>query len=91
MLDRVAPGWAYKVNPQTLDLYSNARCILGQVYGSYCMGLGHLESQGVITWKARQSPFIDFNDDKTYQWLVEVMDRRAPVGDLALQEELVAA
>jgi hypothetical protein len=34
-LDRVAPGWYNKVDTTILDLRSDSRCVLGQVYGSF--------------------------------------------------------
>lgn len=34
-MDERCPGWADKVNPDTLELRSDCRCILGQVYGSF--------------------------------------------------------
>ncbi len=35
IVDRVKPGWRDRINPSTLDLTSNRRCVLGQLYGHY--------------------------------------------------------
>ncbi|SRR5260221_698663 len=32
-LDKHNPGWYYSVNPDTLNLQSCGKCILGQIYG----------------------------------------------------------
>lgn len=90
MLDRVMPGWADRINTQTLTLHSNERCILGQLFTSYCKGIHALRLLGEITWESGDSPFIQFEDeDKTYGWLIEVMDRTVPAFLPGL--ELVAA
>lgn len=34
LLDRELPGWYTKVNPDTLQMSSCTKCVLGQLYGS---------------------------------------------------------
>lgn len=41
-LDVVAPDWRSRVDPTTLDMNSCDRCVLGQVFGSYRVGLSAL-------------------------------------------------
>lgn len=39
-LDDVDPGWAHRVDPQTLSLSSGRHCVLGQLHGEFRLGLG---------------------------------------------------
>lgn len=39
-LDEVAPGWADAVDPWSLDLAHGNTCVLGQLHGSFSIGLG---------------------------------------------------
>ena len=41
-LDQVRPGWAWQIDPGTLDLGSECHCVLGQLYGLYTRGLVNL-------------------------------------------------
>jgi hypothetical protein len=34
-LDRVRPGWQWRVNPSTINLVSPTDCVLGQTFGYY--------------------------------------------------------
>lgn len=93
-LDRHTPGWEFKVNPQTLSLRSNEDCILGQLYGSFYPGMLYLWDNGwpFVPGGHRDSPFIEFGEDKTTQWLNEIFERRSLLAEYALtQEALVAA
>ena len=42
LLDERAPGWRAKIDTAVLDLDSDERCILGQVFGGYVAGLESL-------------------------------------------------
>ena len=42
MLDQREPGWRNRINTQTLDISSVSRCILGQLYDNYSIGLTRL-------------------------------------------------
>lgn len=39
-LDDVAPGWMEDVDPLSLDLADGTACVLGQLHGSFAIGLG---------------------------------------------------
>jgi hypothetical protein len=39
-LDDVAPGWIDDVDPLSLDLADGTACVLGQLHGSFAIGLG---------------------------------------------------
>lgn len=39
-LDDAAPGWTDAINPSSLDLSHANACILGQLHGSFSLGLG---------------------------------------------------
>jgi len=43
VLDKKVPGWECRIDPDTLDLASCQRCILGQIYGDYVDGRRTLE------------------------------------------------
>jgi hypothetical protein len=45
-LDVAAPGWVDRIDPGTLDLSSDADCVLGQVFGSFDAGLAVLSDHG---------------------------------------------
>lgn len=42
-LDANWPGWDYDVEPRILDLASDCKCILGQLYGDYGDGLSETD------------------------------------------------
>ena len=42
LLDRCRPGWATEVNPDRLDLRLEEDDVLGQLYGTYHLGLDEL-------------------------------------------------
>lgn len=39
-LDERDPGWHRRINPDTLELGSGDRCVLGQLHGEFRLGLG---------------------------------------------------
>ena len=41
-LDQVRPGWAWQIDPGTLDLASQCFCVLGQLHGFYAKGLSQI-------------------------------------------------
>jgi hypothetical protein len=41
-LDQVRPGWAWEIDPGTLDLADECLCVFGQVFGHYWDGVKHL-------------------------------------------------
>lgn len=42
-LDRVKPRWRERVDPSRLDMMCADRCVLGQVFGDYGLGMTALE------------------------------------------------
>jgi len=80
-LDQRTPGWENRINTETLNIASGNNCALGQVYGSYGVGLS-------LTGAAPQSMSLGFsstgNIDREYElltqaWRKEVQDRRSLV------------
>ena len=47
LLDERAPGWRAKIDTAVLDLNSDSRCILGQVFGGYVAGLESIGGRAV--------------------------------------------
>lgn len=92
-LDRHTPGWEFQVNPQTLDLLSNQNCVLGQLYESYAKGMRFLWDNGwpFYPGQYRESPFIEFGEDKTTEWLNEIFERRSLLHEQALTNEALVA
>jgi hypothetical protein len=43
LLDKTAPGWRERVDPETLDMTLCTRCVLGQLFGHYMVGFDRLE------------------------------------------------
>lgn len=43
LLDKKVPGWVDRINLATLDVGLSDRCILGQVFGGYSLGLSKLQ------------------------------------------------
>lgn len=41
-LDNKVPGWAKRINLETLEMSSICRCSLGQLYGDFTVGRNHL-------------------------------------------------
>lgn len=39
-LDRVDPGWAGRIDAETLELEDGRQCVLGQLHGEFQLGLG---------------------------------------------------
>jgi hypothetical protein len=69
VLDRVGPGWRDRIDPATLDLTSNRRCVLGQLYGHYRRGLVSLRDELVDA--AGWTAFFDGPGIRT-AWLREL-------------------
>jgi len=42
LLDKEYPGWWQRVNPDNLNMWSDHRCVLGQLFGSYNIGCKNL-------------------------------------------------
>jgi hypothetical protein len=46
LLDAHCPDWPWRVNTDQLDLFSNKRCVLGQLYGNFGKALKALPFMG---------------------------------------------
>lgn len=73
MLDRKWPGWEYEVNLGKLQMRSAYRCVLGQLYGTYELGLS-LEGLGLRPSLRHHRAFrAEASDD---EWAREISRRR---------------
>lgn len=45
LLDKKKPTWRKQINPEILDMSRFNRCILGQLYGEYAIGLMMMENK----------------------------------------------
>jgi hypothetical protein len=43
LLDEKRPGWRTRVNPDTLDMADDFKCVLGQLYQAYLIALSALK------------------------------------------------
>lgn len=82
LLDGVMPGWANKINVETLDLSGARMCILGQLYGSSeagCKALGtdnHRSFRPIYGFEASSIGGYDENCRRLKQdWLTQISMR----------------
>lgn len=89
LLDLVRPGWYMQVQPGKLDLGNRQRCVLGQLYGDYILGVLAIQpsvdaiAYGFdlslsITWLwpgAKERSFSQLTD----AWRTEIANRRLHV------------
>lgn len=81
LLDAVRPGWEREISLKTLDLGDGRSCVLGQLYGSYHIGVGYLglnsaeaEKNGFLI-QFQQRPQVGYRT-LTEQWKREIKRRR---------------
>jgi hypothetical protein len=43
LLNKINPGWVDKINLEELDMASSSKCIIGQLYGCYCIAMPKIE------------------------------------------------
>lgn len=62
IMDRVEPTWKDKVDRDRLNMYSEVDCVLGQVYGTFDVGVKH-----IISWFVKTYPesYPELNDGIT--------------------------
>lgn len=83
LLDRVRPGWADKIDVETLDLSSCTRCVLGQMYGDYDIGLRALWPVGLggLLGFAQRHGFVPYSPGRgaelQAEWTELIRERRA--------------
>ena len=80
-LDRLRPGWAREINVEILDIASECKCVLGQLFGgerySFSNGFDWFnlatDRQGPILWGGF---FTNWNNDLMNElWAKEIEDR----------------
>lgn len=80
LLDSFEPGWEAKIDLTKLNIASHCDCVLGQLYGTYSVGLGRtgLESNPMLTgWNHGFTVGSDGNDVITEAWREAIASRRA--------------
>lgn len=77
-LDRVNPGWIYKVDVMRLKLSNCTKCVLGQLYGNYRTYVKQLGYKTDGTW-AKRHGFYPRDDTEwvalTWQWQYVISER----------------
>jgi hypothetical protein len=77
-LDRIRPGWAGEINVEILNIASECKCILGQLFhGSFGEGFDwfnqNTDRQGATLWGGF---FTNWNNDLMNElWAKEIEDR----------------
>jgi hypothetical protein len=87
LLDREHPRWYAHVDPDELDMGSNSRCVLGQIYGGGGYSWGYIYGRDDLGLSHRSAVRHGFdirdnrNDvgyaDLTKQWAAVIRDRQA--------------
>ena len=76
LLDFRKPGWRHKIDLEKLDLRSCQSCVLGEVYGDYCLGMStlfpHDENSTSSRSEVAQSLGFYLNNDRHYNDLTAV-------------------
>lgn len=84
LLDARKPGWADKVDVNTLDMQSCTMCVLGQVFGDYTEGLVYLGVDGFSLYGTSDRYLYGYSDNSsgdrwaflTGLWQAEVAKRQ---------------
>ena len=70
VLDKLKPKWAKEIDLERLNLMSSSDCLLGQLFGSYSVGLGKVFQ---ATSQLNTRVFVDpFQQDS---WELEIKKR----------------
>lgn len=83
MLDHLKPGWAFLLDLDKLNMMSGEDCILGQLYGSWHLGLSETQAyrSTLPTPEERASAYTSFADHTggpfDRAWRREIDRRRA--------------
>jgi hypothetical protein len=75
LLDEKCPGWAERVDVESLNIASMRRCILGQLYGHYTTGRDRLEL-GIGSTYGFDSHLRGY-DELNQDWRLAILSRRA--------------
>lgn len=74
-LDRVLPGWERRINPSTIDLTNNKKCILGQAFGHLAYGIPFDSRIRWAIWGWRHG-FLTLSSKIEHEWRDYVIHRR---------------
>lgn len=83
-LDAHRQSWWQMIDGDSLDMLSNTRCVLGQVYGSYMRGLNALDWSVVLNVEDYGfCPTVQPGSSELLKraWIAEVAKRRAAAAD----------
>lgn len=86
LLDERVPGWAQQVRLDELHMASGLRCILGQVYGEYTVGLAALNF-GVDSREAVTHGFV-ITPSKEEGWWIKGYNALKAEWALAVRERV---
>lgn len=77
-LDEKAQGWANKIDLKRLNMGSPCDCVLGQMYGSYPMGIYQLGVLGSECFGGHLSPASAIESTIQKEWIQEINARLTP-------------
>ena len=78
LLDEKVPGWHERIDLRDFDMSSGARCVLGQIYGTYEKGLCELELWVGISHGFSSNRFVAM-PTLTHLWTEEINKRREEI------------
>jgi hypothetical protein len=83
LLDEACPGWERQIDPRLLRMESCDRCILGQLYGHYVLGLSCvLEPQpGNVLFAASDCGFTLIAEEQDGYDRIEALERFHQLAD----------
>lgn len=59
-LDEEVPQWEEKINPERIDVSKGFACVLGQIFGSYLVGIAHLWPELTLNERDREAEKYGF-------------------------------
>lgn len=60
LLDELRPGWAEDVDTEQLDLGDCCKCVLGQLYGDYCLAIDSPQFRPLFGYETGQGSIQRF-------------------------------
>lgn len=84
LLDEKVPGWHDRIDLSRLDMWDEARCILGQLFDDFFDGAAELELQEEDTYTSGFDRRPELTDPVNYthlhaEWIRVITDRRSTV------------
>lgn len=94
LLDEKSPGWAGRINLESLNCEIYCFCILGQIYRTYWNGARKLFPSGHNDWDAKAVEAFGFYTNGSYPmlqdaWIVAIADRVVPKTQVQAEAEAV--